>query len=288
MFKRITAVLVVSCILFPVIVLAAQGESTAEFKLKKDKAEMKLKEIETLLDKVLREKRVSKRADSLDTLQKEHVESLNEAVKQAIADVEAADKSKGKKGSFRSFADFENMAVDHEKRGKAVEAKIKDILEKIKTADIELDVTLLENMTPAERKEYLEYMTPGGREKMKKKQPKLLSGRDVETGTMLVVPGDLGRITRSAGQFCSSAYDTLGDLLVPPAEATIGAAAGAACAGTAGAGCVAAVAGAVFAYSAAVDDYYKCLSGQCSCVWYKPWCCTGRTGCYIAYLALCA
>ncbi len=286
MFRRVIAVLVVSCFLLnPALILAAQGESTAEFKAKKDKAENKLKEIEALLDKVLKEKRVSKRADELDSLQKEHVESLNNAVKQAIADVDEADKSKGKRGSFRSFADFENMAVDHEKRGKAIEARINDILAKIKEGDVELDGSLLESMTPAERKEYMEYMTPSGREKMKKKQPKLLSGIAIETRMNLV---DLGDITRPVGRFCSSASDTIGDFLAPPAEAAIGAAAGATCGATGGIACAAAVVGVVYAYARATDDYLKCIAGQCGCAWYKPWCCTGRTGCYIAYLTQCA
>ena len=267
----------------PVSVLAAQNEPTVAFKSKKDKAEKKLKEIESFVAKILKEKRVSKRADDLSTLLKEHVESLNDAVKQAIVDVEEAKKSEEKKGSYRSFVEFENMAVKHEKRGKAVEARFKNILAQIKEGDIELDGSLLKSMTPAERKDYLEYMTPSGREKMKKKQPKWLSAISVETDTKLV---DWEKISRSAGQFCSATSEAVGDFLVPPAEAAIGFTAGTICGATGGAACFFAVVGLVAGFHEAYDEFVECLEGTCACKWYKPWCCTGPWACYVAYLVI--
>ncbi len=290
-------------IMIPVYVLAqqkilpAQANSSAAFKAKKDAAEKKIKDIENLVTKIANQKRASKAdGEDLDKLMMEHAKAVDDSFKQSLADAQEAEKSKGQKGSTKSFVEFEDMAKKHEQRAKAVDAKVKKLADQIKTGDVELDQPLLESMTPAERKEYMQYMTPSGREKMKKKHPKLLSGISIETETKLV---DMGK---SACELCRSTAQTVGDLLtgiakttsdllIPPAEAAIGAGAGATCAGTGPAtvvACPAAVVTAAYLYSEATEKLYACYRGQCSCAWYKPWCCAGRTGCWVAYLVKCA
>ena len=304
MITKLIAFMVVQCVLMSPVYLLAQekilpshANSSAAFKMKKDIAEKNIAKIENLVAKIANGKQVSRgSAENLESLMNEHAKALDNAVKQSIADAREAKESKLQKGSTKSFVEFEDMAQKHEKRAKVVEAKIKKIDEQIKTGDIELDQPLLESMTPAEKKEYLQYMTPSGREKMKKKHPKLLSGISVETRTKLV---DLDYIGKSTGKLCSSTAEkagdflvtitkTVGDFLVPEAEASIGIAAGTTCGATGGLACAGAVVGAAFLYSQATEKYYACMAGQCSCRWYKPWCCWGRTGCWVAYVALCA
>lgn len=307
MISKFMVFMIALCVLItPVYVLAAekilpaQANSSAAFKTKKYKADTKIKDIETLVAKIDNGKRASKGdAENLDRLMNEHVKAVDDAVKQTFADADEAKRSKGQKGSTKSFLEFEDMAQKHEKRAKAVEAKIKKIDAQIKTGDVELDQSLIESMTPAERKEYMQYMTPSGREKMKKKHPKFLSGISVETTTKLV---DLENIGKSAGWLCRSTAETVdellaritetaGDLLVPPAEAAIGVSVGVACAGTGPAtiiACPAAIITAAVGYSRAYNDWLTCVQGKCGCAWYRPWCCIGRTGCWVVYLATCA
>ena len=300
MIKQLMVFMIALCVLMiPVSVLAqekihpAQANSTAAFKAKKGTVEKKMKDIENLVTKIANQKRASKvDGEDLDKLMLEHAKAMDDSFKQSLADAKEAEKSKWQKGSTKSFVEFEDMAQKHEKRAKAVEAKVKKIADQIKTGDVELDQPLLESMTPAERKEYMQYMTPSGREKMKKKHPKLLSGISVETETKLVDMGKsacaLCRSTaQTVGELLVSIAKTTSDLLIPPAEGAIGAGAGATCGATV-IGCVPAVVTAAFLYSQATDDLYKCYAGQCSCRWYKPWCCAGRTGCWIAYLVKCA
>ena len=295
MFKKLIVFLITPCFLLsPVSILAQQKgvpafeRSSSAFKSKKNKAETKIKEIESLVGKIAKGKRVSKGdAENLDRLMNEHVKSVNDAVKQAFTDAEEAKKSNGKKGSVKSFIEFENMAKKHEKRAKAVEAKLKKIEAQIKEGDVELDKPLIESMTPAERKEYMKNMTPKGREKMKKKHPELLSHISIEADKKLV---DMEKIGESVSTFCKSFPEEISNFIVSPAEAAIGATAGATCAATnvAVVVCAAAIALAVVAYASATDNFDNCMQGQCSCRWYKPWCCTGRTGCWVAYLVICA
>ena len=307
MIRKILAFIIVPCVLMmPAYVFAAQkplpaqADSTAAFKMKQAKVEDKLKKIESLVERIAKGKRVLKGdGEELDRLMIENANDVNDAVKQAIADAEEAKNSKGQKGSVRSFVEFENMAKNGEKRAKVVHAKVKNIEKQIKTGDVELDRSLLESMTPAERKEYMQYMTPSGREKMKKKNPKLLSGISVETNTNLVYLENIGKsgyelcrsTARTMYEFLGSIPETAGNFLVPPAEAAIGASAGAACAATGPAvviTCPLAVIAAAVGYARALDDLKKCLAGQCGCAWYKPWCCAGKTGCWVIYYATCA
>ncbi len=303
MISKFMVFMIALCVLItPVYVLAAekilpaQANSSAAFKTKMDKADTKIKDIETLVAKIDNGKRASKGdAENLDRLMNEHVKAVDDAVKQTFADAEEAKQSKGQKGSTKSFLEFEDMAQKHEKRAKAVEAKIKKIDGQIKTGDVELDQSLLESMTPAERKEYMQYMTPSGREKMKKKHPKLLSGITVETNTLV----DMGKTAcglcqstcQTVGAFLTSIPKTAGDLLIPPAEAAIGVSAGVACAATGPAtiiACPAAIITAAVGYSRAYSDWLACIAGKCGCAWYRPWCCIGRIGCWVAYLVTCA
>lgn len=293
MFKKLIVYLITTCFLLSPSSILAQQErwpadekSTTAFKSKKEKAEKKIKEIESLVAKIAKEKRVYKGdAENLDRLINEHVNSLNDAVKQTFTDAEEAKKSNGQKGSTKSFVEFEAMAKKHEKRAKTVEAKLKKIEAQIKDGDVELDKSLLKSMTPSERKEYLKNMTPKGREKMKKKHPKLLSHISIEADKKLV---DMEKIGESVSAFCKSFPEEISNFLVSPAEATIGAAVGATCGASGGTLCVVAIAGAVVAYAAAYKAWIECCESQCTCVWYKPWCCTGRTGCWVVYVATCA
>ena len=306
MISKLMVFSIALCVLMaPVSVLAqqktlpAQANSSAAFKAKKDVTEKKIKDIENLVAKIVNGKRVSKGdAENLSRLMNEHGNAMNDAVKQTFADAEDAKKSNGQKGSIKSFVEFENMAKNHEQRAKAVGAKVKKIEEQIKTGDVEPDQPLLESMTPAERKEYMQSMTPGGREKMRKKHPKLLSGISVDTKTKLV---DLERIGKSTFEICSSTVETVreslvripetvSDLLVPPAEAVIGAEVALGCAvpGVNVVTCAVAIAGAALGYADAYNKWKTCYASKCACVWYKPWCCAGINDCWMLYIATCA
>lgn len=302
MIKKLALFVIVQCVLMsPVYVFAqkispAHANSSAAYKMKKDVAEKGITKIENLVAKIANGKRVSKGdAEGLDALIIEHAKAMNDAVKQAIADAKEAQDSKLQKGSTKSFVEFEDMAQKHEKRAKAVEAKVKKIDEQIKTGDIELDQPLLESMTPAERKEYMQYMTPGGRDKMKKKHPKLLSGISIKNKILV----DLDYIGKSAcelsrsnakkaGDLLVTIPQTVGDFLVPPAEAALGLGAGTACGATGGLACALAIGGTVYGYLRVYDEFVQCLASQCTCRWYKPWCCAGKTGCWVKYIAECA
>ena len=126
-FGMMTACLIALCFLCSSVSISAQPtnlpaqvKSTFAFKAKKDKTEKQLRKIEMFVAKIAKEKRISTRAGNLNALLREHVKLLDEAAKQALADGDVANKSQWKKGSIKSFIEFESMAVNHEKRGKAV------------------------------------------------------------------------------------------------------------------------------------------------------------------------
>ena len=135
MISKLMVFMMALCFLMaPVYVLAqdkvlpAQANSSAAFKAKKGTAEKKIKDIENLVAKIDKGKRVYKGdAENLDRLMNEHAKAMNDAVKQTFTDAEEAQKSKGQKGSTKSFLEFEDMAQKHEKRAKGVEAKVKNI-----------------------------------------------------------------------------------------------------------------------------------------------------------------
>lgn len=293
MYKILIALLIISCFLLNSVstlaqqkTVPAQERSSSAFKAKKEKAEKKIKEIESYVKKIDKEKRIHKGdAENLDRLINEHIESVNTAVKQTFADAEEAKNSDGQKGSVKSFLEFENMAKNHEKRAKAVHAKLEEIEKKIKEGDVELDKSLIESMTPDERKEYMKSMTPNGREKMKKKHPKLLSSISIDADMNFI---DMKKIGESVSAFCACLPEEFINFFVSPAEASIGAGVAVACGGSYGIACPLAILGAVVAYTQAYEYMINCMERQCSCVWYRPWCCSGRTWCWSVYIAWCA
>jgi hypothetical protein len=142
-------------------------------------------------------------------------------------------------------------------------------------------------------------MTPSGREKVKKKHPKLLSGLDIQIQPRLVdtqkIRGSLTALCKAfpeqASDFFVSLPEEVGDFLIPPAEAYIGVSVGLDCGEAIATGglaiplCAIGILSLYNDITNAIDTFNNCLAGQCGCKWYRPWCCLGRTGCWIAYIA---
>jgi hypothetical protein len=233
----------------------------------------KLVGVEALVGRVESSKLITVRdSDELDTSIRAYATDMEQAADTALKEAEKAFQGKG--GNANLLADFERTAKAHEARVKQIETRTQKIDTQVKAGTIRLDKPVLQKMSPQERGEFKQYLRPEGVKEMERLHPDLFKG--LPSGA-IIKPWTFAAVTdgRYAIQGCWGALvETVGNLLVSPAQAAIVAQTASSIAN--------AISKGINDKNQAWADYNNCAN---NCRWWQFWCKPACLATLIAKLA---
>jgi hypothetical protein len=273
----------------PVKAVSAEKEYKAEnapiiYTQKMGSATSKLNRMESMLQKI--EESQTFTAEEIALLNsdlEEYGEMMYLLYNESVEDVKMASESKGAKGGHEKFLYFEDVSQKHVTRMKKLADKHQFIENKIKDGLVKPSKDTIRKMTPQEKKEYREQLTPKGKKEIENAFPEM-AGNIIPTISIF-------NYIVGVKDFCIDASKGIGTLFVSSAQAGSALGCYAVCVVggtvTAGTSCVVCI----LAASGAVIDGYntwkRCMS-SCTCKWSSPVCCAKKTLCTSIFIAILA
>lgn len=153
-------------------------------------------------------------SDDASSLMTVYAKAMMESYDTAIRQTELAAKSQGKEGSTALLNSFEDLAVRHENRLKLLDNKTQRILSQIKDGTIGVDKSFLLSMTPQERADFRQFLSPQAGKQLEQKNPELFKGLPAGRSSFILVPATVARVW--------PLLEKISDLLISPAYAAIG------------------------------------------------------------------
>lgn len=307
--KLLGAVLALMCssIVTP---LPAQGPVPKEVQDALSRATQKFGQAEAILDNLLRGRTIDRiERVGPDSLVDAGAADFQTAFTAALADMDAYVKSQKQRGSLEGMLRFEQAARQARDQLDRITEKEGTLVGRLSEGDITIAAPLLERMSPDERKQFREELTPNADAKYRKLAPRLWSAttplKPLATQTVARCPfsatKDFGLTTRATAVLDRrSLADKVLDLLVPTAQAStltnnfdrrtsLGIACYGVCHASLGLGCVVCILGAGAEAKNAWNSMVSCKSGCSKCHYYLGfipsggcWC---RGACTAAFLA---
>jgi len=260
--------------------------ASSGYKNKMAVASGKLKKMEDRLDKIDKDKKFSKKdMDDMNTNLDEYGNDMHNLYNEAVDRVKEADKTKGKSGGNEEFLYFEEESQAHVKRMNALKEKHQKIDKEVKDGKIKPDKDTVDKMTPQERKEFMNSLSPEGKKEIEKAYPKMKS-----TSTIMDFPfaslSSQGTIlnTFSTENICSNVSGAIANFFIPSAEALIAYQCYGTCAATIGLGCIYCILRGGVDVVNAYKSWRSCMN-SCGCHWYSFWCCVKKTACTAWFIA---
>lgn len=168
-------------------------------------------------------------ADELSVPLAAYAKAMMESFDTAIKQAELAARSQGKEGSTALLKPFEDLAVKHENRMKQLDGRAQKIVLQIKEGAVQFDKSLLQQLTPQERGEFLQTLHPRGVKEMEQRHPELFKGPPTRPkSSSTAEPAEGGKVARGWPML-----EKISDFFISPAQAAIAAGVAAACTGPA-------------------------------------------------------
>ncbi|MBI2174675.1 MAG: hypothetical protein HYU33_05725 [Candidatus Omnitrophica bacterium] len=174
-------------------------------------------------------------ADELSVPLAAYAKAMMESFDTAIKQAELAAKSQGKEGSTALLKPFEDLAVKHENRMKQLDMRAQKIVLQIKEGAVQIDKSLLQQLTPQERGEFLQTLHPRGVKEMEQRHPELFKEPPKPKGqpsgrksSSTAEPAEGGKVARGWPML-----EKISDFFISPAQAAIAIPVTAACTGPA-------------------------------------------------------
>lgn len=289
MFKLMFSLLISTLfILFNGVTFAQKQELKAPkvihqaFERKFTLAESKIKNIEGILSRIESQKLVRDGdSESMEREMYEYAEHMKSIFDESLKSAEDAAESGGKSGNVEALNSFETMTKQHEVKLRKIEEKVKAIEAQIKTGAIKLDKPILQKMSPIERDEFHEFLTPEGRRQMQKMHPELFKP-GMKSGASLE---DMDKFYKNKIGCYSSIYDQFSNFFVGTAEAAVAVNCIGVCFAKKWEECLKCVRSSGSAAVEAWNDFKRCWDNCCGCKWYKPGCCSCKLGCLLKFIA---
>ncbi len=144
-----------------------------------------------------------------------YVSAMTEAFDTAIAEAISASRSQGRSGSVVLVDRFEDLALEHERRTRELDARSQRIIARIKDGALGIDKVLLQSLSPQERGEFRAFLTPDGVRETERRNPGYFKGAPgLSRSSMQAAPSG-----SRAGGGIASVLGKLSLVLVRPAHA---------------------------------------------------------------------
>jgi hypothetical protein len=277
--------LLMSMLCFVLLLSSAQASAAdcspferAEYDGVVTKAESQLTELERLADNILAKGAMTAEdGERNDVLTNEYASSMMAAYQIMSTATETAGRTEGQEGDARLTAEFELVASKHETRTIALALKWEKIHAAVAQGEIkEAHLTLPEGSTSP-----VKQLTQEGQQQLTRRdtvlRPDFLK---------IAARGDQEKSSFTG--VCKSAASSLGNLIVPSADAAQVIRCVPPCVAKNWGACLSCIWNAGTAIRNAWNEFNSCYNSVGACKWYTPWNCAKKAWCLARFIAVLA
>jgi hypothetical protein len=213
----------------------------------------------------------------------EYGEMMFKLYNESVDDVKTASETKGTKGGHEKFLYFEDTSQKHVEMLKKLVDRHNIIEKKIRDGQIKPSKDTIRKMTPSEKKQYREQLTPKGKKEIEKAFP--------EMAVSLIPEINNKENNISFRMFCLTASKAIFAFFVSPAQASLALGCYTVCLTsgiiTAGYTCIVCINAADDAVIDSYNKWKRCMA-SCTCKWSSPICCAKKTFCTHLFISILA